>query len=99
MQLMHACGQADIGKHRADAATNKKKVERMRPGDDKFRSETWADVCVGDVLKIYDRETFPGTWHHCRPPRAAGRAWCKTRFLLEGARPRRRWLSTGLALA
>lgn len=76
-------GIADLAKHRVDAKTNRTKVERMHGGSgDEFRAATWADVKVGDVVKIHDREALPADVLFLRGPDPdPGQAWLNTKPL------------------
>ncbi len=47
----------DIGRHRADNAANATGVEIVING--KIEKKTWADVRVGDIVRIHNRQVFP----------------------------------------
>ena len=56
---MFFLGREDLTRHRADRVTNSAPVSALGADDDEFEEKTWADVCVGDIVKIRTREAFP----------------------------------------
>lgn len=56
---MFFLGKEDLTRHRADNETNSAPVTVLDPDDSAFQPKTWADVKVGDIVKINSRESFP----------------------------------------
>eukprot|EP00966_Prymnesium_polylepis_P126305 2921098-Prymnesium_polylepis.1 len=59
VQDMITMALEDFAKHRADATTNMQPVDVLHSGADRFVRAQWADVKVGDVVRVRDRESFP----------------------------------------
>lgn len=49
----------DITRHRADATANASKATRFDKQQDRFVECKWADIVVGDFIKIHSREMVP----------------------------------------
>jgi len=72
----------DKGRHRADRQTNEQQVDILSAEDDgEMRRGTWADVRVGDVIKVYARESFPADMLLLRASDPPGQAWINTKPL------------------
>ena len=49
----------DAAKHRADRTTNQQRAQVLSANGTDFQEAAWADVRVGDVVRVGDRQAFP----------------------------------------
>ena len=56
---MFLMAREDLARHRSDRDTNYQPVDIVPSGGGELRRATWADVRVGDVIRVNARETFP----------------------------------------
>ncbi|KAL1521781.1 hypothetical protein AB1Y20_021434 [Prymnesium parvum] len=80
VQDMITMALEDAAKHRADASVNSQHVEVLHAGSDDFEHKLWADVCVGDVVRVRDRQAFPADLlllRACDPD--PGQCWVNTK--------------------
>ena len=72
----------DMARHRADRATNGQRVDILSAAKDgPMAPGTWADVRVGDVVRVTDREAFPADLLLLRASDPPGQCWSNTKPL------------------
>ena len=79
---MFFLGREDITRHKADRVTNSDSAEVLSAEGEDFEKRTWADVRVGDIVKVRARESFPADLlllRGCDP--APGQCWVNTKPL------------------
>ena len=84
---MYVLAKDDIARHRADAQTNAQPVSIISPDGDASsdsvieRRATWADVEVGDVVRVRGKEAFPADLLLLRGSDPPGSCWVSTKAL------------------
>jgi magnesium-transporting ATPase (P-type) len=75
-------GKEDLRRHRGDRATNQEQVEVLpAESDSGFVKRAWADVRVGDIVRVKSRETFPADLLLLRGSDPPGQCWVNTKPL------------------
>lgn len=86
IQDIFMMGMQDFARSRADRATNALPIDICHvqgQGDNPvFETKTWADVKVGDVVRVKDRESFPADCMFLRAPEPEpNQCWVSTKPL------------------
>ena len=74
----------DLGRHRADKEANTLPIEIIdigQAGTPEVRAATWADVKVGEVVRVRSRQAFPADLLLLRGSDPPGQCWVNTKPL------------------